>query len=151
MLLFIASFLLTIVAALIQTTNWMLFDSILKPNLILVVLIILALVNPSWSRRAILILAAALILKFTPGINFSDLAFLGAVFSSIVLMDILPWQQPISSLLAILFGTIIINLDELTLLPLILEVVLNLFFALILLALPRFVHVPQIKLQRNRF
>jgi len=151
MLVFIGSFILTIIAALSQITNWILIDAIIKPNLIFVVLMILGIMNPSWIRRAILILAAALILKFTPGFSLLDLTFIGAVVASMILMDFLPWRQPINLLLAVTTGTIIINLDNLTFSPLAYELILNLLLAFVLFALLKLVHVPQIKLQKNRF
>ena len=151
MLVFIGSFILTAIAAFVQATNWILFGSIIKPNLIFVILMILGIVNPGWIKRAILILTAALILKFTPGFSFLDLIFVGAAAASIALMDFLPWRQPINLLLAVLIGTIIINLDNLTFLPLTYELILNLLLAFVLFALLKLIHVPQIKLQRNRF
>ncbi len=151
MLVFIGSFILTIIAAFFQATNWILFDATIKPNLIFVVLMILGIINSSWVKRAILILVAALILKFTPGFSLLDLTFIGATVASIILMDFLPWQQPINLLLAVTIGTIIINLDRLTFLPLTYELILNLLLAFVLFSLLKLVHVPQIKLQRNRF
>lgn len=151
MLVFIGSFILTIITAFIQTTNWIVLGDIIKPNLILVMLIVLGIINPSWIRRAILILTAALILKFTPGAALFDLIFVGASFISVVMMDVLPWQRLISLLAAVAAGTIIINLDHLILLPLVYELMLNLLLAFILFALPRLAHVSQIQLQRNKF
>lgn len=151
MLVFIGSFILTIITAFIQTTNWIVLGDIIKPNLILVMLIVLGIINPSWIRRAILILTAALILKFTPSAALFDLIFVGASFISVVMMDVLPWQRLISLLAAVAAGTIIINLDHLILLPLVYELMLNLLLAFILFALPRLAHVSQIQLQRNKF
>jgi len=151
MLVFIGSFILTVIAASVQATNWILLGDIIKPNLIFVILMILGVMNPGWIRRAVLVLAAALILKFAPGFSFLDLTFIGAVAASMVLMDFLPWRQPINLLLAVIVGTIIINLNNLTFLPLIYELILNLLLAFVLFALLKLVHVSQIKLQRNRF
>src|SRR3989304_5327937 len=108
MLVFIGSFILTVIAASVQATNWILLGDIIKPNLIFVILMILGVMNPGWIRRAVLVLAAALILKFAPGFSFLDLTFIGAVAASMVLMDFLPWRQPINLLLAVIVGTIII-------------------------------------------
>lgn len=151
MLVFIGSFILTVIAAFVQTTNWILLDATIKPNLIFVVLVILGIMNPNWIRRATLILVAALILKFTPGFSAFDLTFIGASVAAIILMDFLPWQQPINLFLAVTVGTAVINLDHLTFLPLIYELILNLLLALVFFALPKLFHVPQIKLQKNRF
>ncbi len=151
MLVFTGSFVLTIIAAFVQTTNWILLDATIKPNLIFVVLMILGIMNPNWIRRVILILVAALILKFTPGFSLLDLTFIGTLVASMALMDFLPWRQPINLFLAVTIGTIIINLGHFTFLPLIYELILNLLLAFVLFALLRLFHVPQIKLQRNRF
>ena len=151
MLVFIGSFILTVIAASVQTTNWILVGNIIKPNLILVVLLILAFINPSWIRRAILVLTAALILKFTPGLALLDLTFIAAIVVSILLVDFLPWQQSINLFPALTIGTIIMNLNHLTFLPLVYELILNLLLAFILFILLKLIHVPQVKLQRNRF
>lgn len=151
MLVFIGSFILTIVAASVQATNWILLDATIKPNLIFVVLVILGIINPNWIKRVILILTAALILKFTPGLSLLDLTFVGASVAAIILIDFLPWQQLINLFLAVTIGTIIINLDHLTFLPLIYELMLNLLLAFVFFALFKLAHVPQIKLQKNRF
>lgn len=151
---FIGSFILTIIAAFIQTTNWILIGAIIKPNLILITLIILALANPNWPKRIILILTAALILKFAPGFTLLDLTFTSAAIFSIILLDILPWQQPVNLFLATLLGTITINLSNLSqslFLPLIYEFVFNLFLVFALFALLKLIYVPQTKLQKNRF
>lgn len=150
MLIFIVSFTLTIITAFIQTANWTFFSATLKPDLILVVLIILALVNPNWIKRAILILTAALILKVSPGITFPDLIFVTAAVASIILMDFLPWRQPANLIPAVSLGTLIINFDRLTLSPLIYELIFNLSLALVLFVLLKLANVPQIELQRNR-
>ncbi len=150
MLIFITSFILTATAALIQTTNWSVFDATIKPNLVLVTLIILASVNPGWMRRTILILTAAVIVKFTPGFTPLDLIFIGAAALSILLIDFLPWREPVNLSAAAVAGTVVMNLPHITLLPLVYELILNLLFAFILLTLLKLIYVPQIELQRNR-
>lgn len=151
MLVFIVSFILAIIAASVQATNWILLDATIKPNLIFVVLVILGIINPNWIKRAILILVATLILKFTPGFSLFDLTFIGTAAAAMILMDFLPWRQPINLFLAVTVGTVIIDLDHLTFLPLIYELILNLLLAFVFFALSKLTNVPQIKLQKNRF
>src|SRR3989344_5909980 len=151
MLVFTVSLILTAVVAFIQTTNWILLGNIIKPNFILVTLVTLTLINPSWIRRTALIAAAALILKFTPGLAFLDLIFVGAALLATLLADFLPWRQPVSLLVAILAGTVMINADHLSLLPLIYELILNLLLGFILFNLLKLVYVSEIKLQKSRF
>ena len=151
MLIFIASFAATAVLALVQTTNWLILGAFIKPNLILATLIVLALVNPGWMKRAILIATAALILKFTPALAVADLIFVGAATTSILLLDFLPWQGSVNLLAAIVVGTAVMNLQQLVLLPLIYEIILNLLIAFILYTLLKLIDVPQVKLQRGRF
>lgn len=151
MLVFTASLILTAVVAFIQTTNWILLGNIIKPNFILVTLVTLTLINPSWIRRTALIAAAALILKFTPGLAFLDLIFVGAALLATLLADFLPWRQPVSLLVATLAGTVMINADHLSLLPLIYELILNLLLGFILFNLLKLVYVSEIKLQKSRF
>ena len=151
MLVFTASLILTAVVALIQTTNWILLGNIIKPNFILVTLVTLTLINPSWIRRTTLIATAALILKFTPGLAFLDFIFVGAALFAILLADFLPWRQPVSLLLAILVGTVMISVDHLNFLPLIYELILNVLLGFILFNLLKLVYVSEIKLQKSRF
>ncbi|MDP3991585.1 MAG: hypothetical protein Q8P66_01625 [Candidatus Colwellbacteria bacterium] len=151
MLVFTASLILTAVVAFIQTTNWILLGNIIKPDLILVTLVTLALINHSWIRRTALITTAALILKFTPGLALLDFIFVGAALVAILLAGFLPWRQPVSLLVAILVGTVMINVDHLSLLPLIYELILNLLLGFILFNLLKLVHVSEIKLQKSRF
>lgn len=151
MLIFIVSFILTAAVALLQTTNWILFDAIIKPNLILITLIVLAPINPIWTRRALFIFTAALIVKFMPGFALFDLIFIAAAALSIILMDILPWRGPVNLSAAVVTGTVAINLPRLAFLPITYELILNLLFAFILFTLLKLVYVSQIELQRNRF
>lgn len=151
MLVFTASFILIVIAAFIQTTNWLLFEDTIKPNLALITLIVLALINERWIGRTILILTAALILKFTPGPALPDFIFIGAVVLSIILTNSLPWRQPINLLAATFIGTIIIDLNNLNLLALIYELIVNLLLAFALFTLLKLVYVPKIKSQSNRF
>lgn len=151
MLVFTVSVILTIAVALLQTTNWLLFGPVLKPNLILITLIILSLINESWTKRFVLILTASLILKFTPGFSLFDFVFLGAALLAIILTNSLPWQEPVNLLLATLAGTVIINLASLHFPAVIYEIILNLFLALILFTLLKLVYVPKIQLQGSRF
>ena len=151
MLVFTASLILTAVVAFIQTTNWILLGNIIKPNLILVTLVILALINHSWIRRTALITTAALILKFTPGLALLDFIFVGAALLAILLADFLPWRQPVSLLVAIPIGTVILSVDHLSFLPLIYELILNLLLGFILFNLLKLVYVSEIKLQKSRF
>lgn len=151
MLVFIASFLAAALIAFVQTTNWLLLGAIIKPNLILATLIVLALINPSWIRRAVLVAAAALILKFTPGFAIADLIFVSAALLSILLLDFLPWQGSVNLFTAVVAGTVIMNLQHLALLPLAYEIILNLLIAFILYTLLKLIDVPQVNLQRGRF
>ena len=151
MLIFIVSFIITAVLGFVQTTNWLLLGAIVKPNLILTVLIVLASINPSWTKRIILVLTAGVIVKFTPGFAALDLIFIGAALFSIFLLDFLPWQGPVNMLTATVAGTVVMNLERLAVLPIASEIVLNLLFAFILYTLIKLVDVPQAELQRNRF
>lgn len=148
---FIGSFIAVVIAALIQATNWMLLGNTIKPNLVLIVLIALSYLNPNWMKRLIFIFIAAIVIKQAPGFTFPDLVFFSTILLAIALADFLPWQQTINSLLAVTAGTLILNLQNITFLPFVYELILNLSLALILLALLKLVYVPQIKLQRNRF
>lgn len=151
MLVFIGSLALVVITAFIQMTNWLLIGAIVKPNLLLVVLVILATLNPGWIKRAILVLMAALIVKAGPGFVLPDLIFAAAALISIILLDVLPWQRTINTLIAASAGTLVVNLFHFTLLPIVYELTLNLFLAFILLNLIQPSHVSPIKLQRHRF
>ncbi|MBI3088687.1 MAG: hypothetical protein HYY99_00260 [Candidatus Colwellbacteria bacterium] len=151
MLVFIASFLLTIIVSLIQATNWLVVDSIIKPDLALAALIVLALINERWPERAFLILTAGLILQFSPDFAISNFIFMGIAALSIILADYLPWQQPISILLAVFIGTVLLNLANLDFLPLAYEITFNLFLTFIFFILLKPIYVQKIELQSSRF
>lgn len=154
MLVFIGSLVLVAISAFIQMTNWMLISAAIKPNLLFVVLVVLMTLNPNWIKRLILILVAVLIIKEIPGIlgiTLSHLIFVSAALIATILLDILPWQRTINTLVAVVAGTLIINLQYFTLLPVTFELALNLLLAFILLNLLQPINVRQIKLQRHRF
>jgi hypothetical protein len=98
---FIVSLLLVAALALIQLTNWFSAAN-LKPNLILALLAALTLFEPNWLKRSIFIFTAVFLLKFSPTLNWLDL----------ILIDNLPWLKPVNLLVAIVAGTILLNLDN---------------------------------------
>lgn len=151
MLVFIGSLILVLIAAFIQMTDWMLVGAIIKPNLLFVVLIVLATANPSWPKRLVLILTAAFAVKISPGLVLPNLIFTATALASILLLDILPWQRTINVLVVVAAGTLAMNFQNFTLLPVVSELALNLFLAFVLVNIIQATNVPQIKLQRHRF
>jgi hypothetical protein len=108
---FIISLLLVAALALIQLTNWFSVAN-LKPNLILALLASLTLFEPNWLKRSIFIFTAVFLLKFSPTLNWLDLILLLSLYLVMVLIDNLPWLKPVNLLVALVAGTILLNLDN---------------------------------------
>ncbi len=142
-MIFIASLIVTIGASLLQGTNLMMFG-IVKPNLPLALLPVLATLDRSWIRRSILILTSALILKFSPGLEWLDIIFIGSLYIAIFLIDYLPWRQILNLVIGVMIASVMLNLISFNLLPLIYELAFNIVLASIFLGITKLIYA-----QRN--
>jgi len=129
MLIFIVDLLLVGLAALYQNTPLSFWG--VKPNLTLVLLLILGLVHQSWVQRITLIAIGTLLLKFSPLINIDDLFFIASVALGFAVIDYLPWRKIISLGLVLPLATFILNLQAFDLSRFMIELILNLGFGFI--------------------
>jgi len=150
MLLFSASTIALIVAAFLQTTEILSFN-LVKPNLVLILLVVLSSVYKEWPHRFILLVIGSIILRFSQTFELSDLIPLSAMLLAIVLLDYLPWHRIINVQISVLIGTIILNLVRFVPLTLVLEVSINAILTLIIFALAQIIYAQKITSQEDRF
>ena len=149
MLLYIASIISIIAVSFLQTTNAVLLGG-LKPNLVFALLVVLAHIDKNWTKRAVLILISALILKSSPGIVWIDIIFVFTALLAVALVDYLPWRRAINSIAAVVIGTIIINLPFFNLGPLMLEMIMNIALVIIFFSLFEVLYVKKKAQKENR-
>ncbi len=147
---FIISATIVSLTAFIQTTN-LVFINGLKPDLVLIVLAILAAIHKEWKIRTPLALIAIFILKFSPMINWMDVIFAATVFMAMSLVDYLPWKKLVNIIVSIMIGTIIINASAIISVVFIEELLLNLIISLIFFLVINNLYAKIIKTQKNRF
>ena len=150
MFLFFVSVLTVATAALLQTTEAIAFGPI-KPNLVLILIVILSSIYKDWSYRFILVLTGATILKFSELFQLSDLVLIAALLLSIVIIDYLPWRKLINIELAVILGTLILNLVVFTPTTLILETLTNVILTVAIFIIAHIIYEEEIKSQENRF
>lgn len=73
-----------------------------------VALMVLVIKEPIW--KAVVILVAALLLKFRPGIDIENLVFIGSVVLTLVLAETLPFRERVNRTVAVIVGFAIFNL-----------------------------------------
>ncbi|OGY43878.1 MAG: hypothetical protein A2820_01335 [Candidatus Buchananbacteria bacterium RIFCSPHIGHO2_01_FULL_40_35] len=150
MLPFIVSATLVIIASFLQTTNAILVLHV-KPNLIFILLAVLAHINKSWLARSVVILSSALILKFSPLVTWADVMFISSAFLVMALVDYLPWRRIINSIVAAFAGTVVIGLSYLNLRVLTLETVINTILVIMFFGAMTFVYDKKKVSEKNRF
>ena len=150
MLRFIVSVSLVTIASFLQTTNAILVWHV-KPNLVFVLLAILAHINKKWLARSVIILISALILKFSPSITWTDVIFISTAFLVVALVDYLPWRKIINSVAATFVGAVVIGLSYFDLRVLALETVINTILAIISFAAITLIYGKKEISKKNRF
>lgn len=75
---------------------------------IVVVFLVLSLKKPIWKIGVIL--AAALLLKFRPGIDLDNLIFIFSVLGVLFLSKVLPFRPQANALIAVIAGLIVFNI-----------------------------------------
>lgn len=150
MLLYIVSTTVLAVAAIVQTTNIFIVYSI-KPNLVFALLVLFAHIYKSWSKRALLILVPALLLKFSPTLAWIDIIFIASAFLIMALVDYFPWRRIINSVFAVTVGTVVIGMPTFSLSPIVIETALNVALVLILFLPLEFIYEKEKEKQTNRF
>lgn len=150
MLPFIASAALAVAAAFLQLTDITLIGNA-NVNFVLATVIVLGTVHEEWMKRWILILISVFILKFSPIINWFDIVLIATLFLAIIIVDYLPWRKFINVSVAIIIGTVILNIESFSLDSFILEVFLNILTAFLVFWLLKLTYAEKIKKQENRF
>ncbi|KKU11917.1 MAG: hypothetical protein UX16_C0001G0013 [Parcubacteria group bacterium GW2011_GWB1_45_7] len=150
MLQFIVSVILVTVASFLQTTAAIIIKGGIKPNLIIVLLVVLACVNKGWTTRVGLILLSAFILKFSPWISWADVIFISTALLAMALVDYLPWRRGINSIIAVAAGTVILNPSFSDISSIVLEVIINTSLILIFLLVLEILYGKKKKPKENR-
>lgn len=126
---FLISLSAIILASFIQLAN--IFILGVKPNLALVLIYILSLINKSWIKRAGLIFASALVLNFY-AFDSRIILFIVVAALGIFAIDNLPWTRVINIVMTISLGTIAMNVYNFRLETTALELIFNLAFGAVL-------------------
>ncbi len=106
---FIASVFIVTVASLFQLSNYGFIGNI-KPDITLVLLIVLSLVYTNWTERTLLIFISSIILKFGGGLDLQNAVFVISSILSMVAVDKFPFHKLVNAILALLVSTLTINL-----------------------------------------
>lgn len=126
---FLISLSAIILASSAQLANIFIFG--VKPNLALVLIYALSLINKSWVERGALIFASALVLSFY-AFDFRIILFVAVAILGILAIDSLPWTRILNVIMAISLGTIFMNIYNFQLETAALEIVFNLAFGAVL-------------------
>ncbi len=151
---FASSIITVILVSLLQTSN--IFILGVKPNLPLVCLIILSLINKSWVERLILIFLSIVLLNFYPPsisnltLDFPMIFFTVITILAILAMDFMPWAHLLNLIIVVAFASILLNIYNFDLRVVILESSYNMILALIIFTLIPSTYVEQ-EIQRNKF
>ncbi len=127
---FIISIVLIAFASFTQLTSYAFVGS-LKPNFALVLLFIFSLIYKDWLRRAILIFLAALLLKFGPGVEVQNVLFIIGALLGIFVIDKIPSIKFVNLILAVIVGTLTVNIINFEVGAVLTEALYNLIFALL--------------------
>ena|SRR3990167_9404604 len=133
---FIPSIFLLVFASLTQLTSYAFVGS-LKPNLTLVVLLVISIIYKDWLRRATLIFLAALLLKFGQGLEVQNVMFILSALLGIFLIDRIPSIKFVNLVLAVIVSTLTINITNFEAWTVFTEMLYNLIVALLLFTIYR--------------
>ncbi len=133
-----------------QTTQSFILGGV-KPNLVLAVLAVLAVFHKKWIRRVILVMIAALIVTFSPIITWFDLIFTATILLIMAIIDFAPWRKFISIAVAVISGTLILNVVSFTPRVVLTELLMNIALATIIFSLLQLIYVEEKDAKTNRF
>lgn len=106
---FTVSVFLVTITSLFQLSSYSFIGGI-KPDIALVLLIVLSLIYTNWTERALLIFISAVILKFGSGFDLQNAVFIITSLLSIGAVDRFPFHKLTNAVLALLISTLAINL-----------------------------------------
>jgi len=131
---FITSLALVVLAASVQLTGYSYIGG-LKPNLTLILLLVLFLSYKDWLRRAIIIFIAALVLRFGPGLEIENIMFIASAILGAFLIDKIPSWKFVNLIVATVIGTLLINIIHFDFLIVLTETGYNLVIAALFFAI----------------
>lgn len=126
---FILSAIAVFIAGLFQLSNIFVFG--VKPNIALVLVLSLSLVNKEWIERVILILAACVSLSFAPFFDSEVILSAGILVLGIWLIDNLPWTQLMNLAAVAVTATFAVNVYNFDIRSVLIETIYNLILAAI--------------------
>ena len=147
---FIASVFIIAITALLQTTHLIAVTGI-KPNLVLIMLAILAAFHKNWLVCLSLILIATLIITFSPMITWLDVIFIAPMLFVVAVVDYAPWRKLINVLIAIVAGTLIINMVSFDFITTLKELLMNLALAGVVFPLVQLFYAEEKNTKAGRF
>lgn len=100
---------LIILSSLLQLTDILSIAGI-KPNLVLVFLIISAMTWDDWLKRLVLTLVGAVLMKFSPGTDIYNTLFIIASLIGMGIYDKLPWAKMINGAVVLFIATLITHI-----------------------------------------
>jgi len=151
MLRFIVSTILIFFGSLVQVTNIPLVNGV-KPNISIVLLVVLSVFETDWIKRGVLVLIAATILTFDQFVSWFDAIFLLTALLVIALPDVMPWKRFFNVLVSVSIGTLILNIALVFVFKIFLiELTANLFLAIVTLGILSLINEKASKKQRSRF
>lgn len=107
---FAVSLFLIITFSLFQTLDLSMAGA--KINPILPIIFILSIIVRDWFERIIMVLTAALIIKFYPGFELQNVIFIAIGVLGMAIMDLLPSRPLINILITTSVATVLINLNN---------------------------------------
>ena len=134
--------------SILQSANIFVFG--IKPNLILVGIIVLGALNKSWAEKSLLVLTSSAVLSINAPVDTGILVFSAAAFLTIFAAEKMPWTQFINLLVAISLSTIFMSLLNFDAIRAAIEMAYNIvFYMLVFLCLKdRLEDVQEIKFKR---
>lgn len=131
---FTVSAIAIVLGALIQFTSYASIYGV-KPNFVLVILLVLGSVYANWLERFVLIFISALMLKFGLGFETQNILFIAGSFLGVILIDKLPFPKLTNLTLALLTASLLINILDFESSRVILEAVYNISIMLLSLGI----------------
>lgn len=150
MLQFIVNIALVTLSGLLQSTS-LFWGFGIKPNLVIPTLAVIANIEKSWRKRIVLILVSLLSVKFAPRLDLGDLLFVITAFLTTILVDRLPWQKLINTLVASFAGVLIIDALSLNLKTIFSSSVVSVFITMLLYLIYEIVYAKKHSYKKDRF
>ncbi len=136
---FIVSIIVIVLGALTQFTSVASIYGV-KPNIVLILLLIFSSTYTNWLERSILIFISALMLKFGSGLETQNILFIVSSCVGVMITDKFPFPKLINLTLALLTATFIINILDFEFWRVILEFSYNILIILLSFGIYKFLN-----------